>query len=104
LDIPGGCLTFSRQMGQGLSLAKAASGRVMVRGRNGGERFRPDCRRPTRSLKHLFQEAGMPPWRRQKLPLLYLEDILVAVPGIGVACDFQVPEDELGLVVAWLPV
>jgi tRNA(Ile)-lysidine synthase len=103
LHLPGGCLTFSRQMGQGLSLARMASGRPIVRSRNGGERFRPDCRRPTRGLKHLFQEAGLPPWQRQSLPLLYLEEILVVVPGIGVACDFQASGDEMGLVVTWQP-
>jgi tRNA(Ile)-lysidine synthase len=103
LDIPGGCLTFSRQAGQGLSLGRVASGRVMVRSRNGGERFRPDCRRPTRTLKHLFQESGLPPWQRHNLPLLYLEENLVVVPLIGVACDFQASGDEMGLVVTWLP-
>jgi tRNA(Ile)-lysidine synthase len=103
LDIPGGRLTFSRQMGKGLSLARLASGRIMVRSRNGGERFRPDCRRLTRTLKFLFQEAGLPPWQRQSLPLLYLEDILVVVPGIGVACDFQASGDEMGLVITWQP-
>jgi tRNA(Ile)-lysidine synthase len=103
LDIPGGHLTFSRQTGQGLSLARLATGRIMVRSRNGAERFRPDCRRPTRTLKYLFQEAGLPPWQRQNLPLLFLEEILVVVPGIGVACDFQASRDEMGLVIAWRP-
>ena len=41
--------------------------------RCGGARLQPDCRRPRRSLKNLLQEAGIPPWQRDGLPLLFCE-------------------------------
>lgn len=101
LDLPGpgGRLVFERTMGQGLSLARLTAAPVTVRLRQGGERLRPDCLRPTRSLKNLLQEAGMPPWQRQRLPLLFSGEKLVFVPGIGTACECQAKEGEPGVVV-----
>jgi len=101
LELPdsGGRLLFERTTGQGLSLARLSAEPVTVRLRQGGERLRPDCLRPTRSLKNLLQEAGMPPWQRQRLPLLFSGEKLVFVPGIGAACEYQAGEGEIGIVV-----
>ncbi|SEP98572.1 tRNA(Ile)-lysidine synthase [Ectothiorhodospira magna] len=48
--------------------------------RQGGEVMR--WRGQTRLLKKLFQEAGIPPWIRDRLPLVYVDEQLVAVWGI----------------------
>lgn len=98
--LPGGKLIFERANGKGLALVHA-SGALQILFRSGGERFRLDSRRPTRSLRHLFQEAGVPPWERSTLPLIYAGDELAVVPGIGVACGFQAGEGEEGLVIGW---
>ena len=37
--------------------------------------------RPRRALKSILQEAGMPPWERAALPLVYCGDALAAVAG-----------------------
>lgn len=100
IRLPGGRLVFQRDTGKGLALDRA-KGRLRILFRTGGERFQPDSRRPRRSLRHLLQEAGVPPWERTSLPLLYIGDELVAVPGIGVACGFQAGKGEEGLVIAW---
>ncbi len=101
LDLPGlgGRLVFERTTGQGLSLVRLTAAPVTIRLRQGGERLRPDCRRPTRSLKNLLQEAGMPPWQRQRLPLLFSGEKLVFVPGIGVDCEYQADGGEIGVAV-----
>ncbi|MDP3482396.1 MAG: tRNA lysidine(34) synthetase TilS [Sulfuricella sp.] len=101
LQLPdsGGRLLFERTTGQGLSLARLTAAPVTIRLRQGGERLRPDCLRPTRSLKNLLQEAGMPPWQRQRLPLLFSGEKLAFVPGIGVDCEYQAKEDEPGVIV-----
>jgi tRNA(Ile)-lysidine synthase len=57
--------------------------------RSGGERLQPDPKRPRRTLKNLFQEAGVPPHERDRLPLLFCGDALVWVPGLGVDARFQ---------------
>lgn len=100
LHVPGGVLTFERVNGQGLAAGRIP-GRLEIRSRSGGERFRPDAKRPTRSLRHLMQECGMPPWERASLPLVYAGETLAAVPGIGVACDLQAAPDEAGWVIGW---
>jgi len=101
LDLPGlgGRLVFERTTGQGLSLARLTAAPVTIRLRQGGERLRPDCLRPTRSLKNLLQEAGIPPWQRQRLPLLFSGEKLVFVPGIGADCEYQADQNEAGIVV-----
>jgi len=45
----------------------------------------------------------VPAWERQVLPLVWANDELVAVPGIGVAVDYQAAPDEAGWRVEWRP-
>ncbi len=99
----GGVLKFKPEEGRGLSLEKLRQAPVTVRLRRGGERLQPDSRRPRRTLKNLFQERGIPPWRRDRLPLVYCGGELVSVPGIGDACEFQAAPAEAGLIVTWEP-
>jgi tRNA(Ile)-lysidine synthase len=99
----GGVLKFKPEEGRGLSLAKLRAGRVTVRLRQGGERLRLDTSRPRRTLKNLFQERGIPPWHRDRLPLVFCGDELVSVPGIGDACEFRAAPGEAGLIVTWEP-
>ncbi len=35
------------------------------------------------SLKKLLQESDLPPWWRQRVPLLFLEDELLAIGALG---------------------
>lgn len=101
IDELGGTLVFRGTKGGGISLTKLLAGPVTVHMRQGGERFRPNCKRPRRSLKNLLQETGIPPWERERLPLLFTGDSLVWVPDIGIDCDFQAQDDEEGLVPEW---
>ena len=54
-----------------------------VRFPKGGERIKPPKARHTRTLKNLFQEAGVPPWVRERTPLVYRGRQLLWVGGIG---------------------
>lgn len=54
---------------------------LIVRFRSGGERLKPFGKKHHRSLKNLFQEADVPPWERDRIPLLYCEDQLISVLG-----------------------
>jgi len=96
LQLPGGELRFRRARGRGFD-AKLKP--LLVRRRSGGERLQPDARRPRRTLKNLFQEAGVPPWERDRLPLLFSGAELVWVPGLGIDARFQ----AAGKRAAWLP-
>ncbi len=103
LSLPalGGELRFMRARGQGIDRSLLKSGKFHVRLRGGGERLQPDARRPRRSLKNLFQEAGIPPWERKRLPLLYRGDELVWAPGLGVDVKFLAVSRADGLVPEW---
>lgn len=98
----GGTLVFRAHESEGISLQKISAQPVTIRPRQGGERLRPDCKRPRRSLKNLLREASLPPWERQSLPLMFSGEHLVCVPGIGVDCEFQAGEEEPGLVLEWI--
>jgi tRNA(Ile)-lysidine synthase len=71
-----------------------------IRLRAGGERLQLHPRRPRRTLKNLFQEAGVPSWARERMPLLYCGKDLVWAPGLGVDVKYR----GKGLVPQWLAV
>jgi tRNA(Ile)-lysidine synthase len=96
----GGELRFRKARGKGIALEHQP---LSVRLRAGGERLQPDPRRPRRTLKNLFQEAGVPPWQRERLPLLFRGDELVWVPGLGIDARFQAARGAQGLVPEWRP-
>jgi tRNA(Ile)-lysidine synthase len=89
LKIPalGGELRF--KPGRGIASEHLKAGSFEVRLRSGGERLQPDPRRPRRTLKNLFQEAGVPPWARERMPLLFRGEDLVWAPGLGVDARYQ---------------
>ena len=97
----GGVLSLAPARGSGISLARLGARPVTIRVRQGGERLQPDCRRPRRSLKNLLQEARLPPWQRERLPLLYCGEHLVWVAGIGVDCRYQAASGELAIRPVW---
>jgi len=97
----GGELRLRPARGRGIDAARLERGRVTLRARAGGERLQLDARRPRRTLKNLFQEAGIPPWRREQLPLLYCDDELVWVPGLGVAAGWRAARGAPGMVPEW---
>ncbi len=100
LELPGlGVLHLRGTMGAGLRTDVLAGITLTVRFRQGSERFRPVGRLHSQELKKLLQEAGIPPWRRERLPLLYQEKRLLAVVGLGVAADIAAGSDEVG----WQP-
>jgi tRNA(Ile)-lysidine synthase len=61
---------------------------LQVRFRQNGERCHPVGRQGSHPLKKLFQEWGVPPWERDAVPLLYLNDTLVCVVGYCICQSF----------------
>jgi len=55
---------------------------LAAKAREGGERMRTGATGRLRKLKNLFQEHRIPAWNRQ-LPLLFIGDTLLWVPGLG---------------------
>ena len=51
--------------------------------------------------KKLLQEHEIEPWLRDRLPLLYLDQTLVCIPGIGVSEQYAAKSGESGLDINW---
>ena len=103
LALPDGELRFRRVKGQGIDGALLGKKSFQVRLRSGGERLRIDANRPSRTLKNLFQEAGVPPWERERMPLLFCGDELAWAPGLGVDAKFLSAGSAPGIVPDWRP-
>ncbi len=101
LDIAGGVLRAEAGLGQGVASRLIAEHALQVRFRQGGERLQPAGRREHHQLKHLFQEIGVPPWERARVPLIYLDGTLIAVAGYWVCEGFQAAEQEPGMRFLW---
>ena len=97
----GGELRFRRARGAGIDPKWLEQGALRVQLRSGGERLQPDPRRPRRTLKNLFQEAGVPPWQRERLPLLYRGEELVWAPGLGIDSRYRAAQNRAGWVPEW---
>lgn len=90
-------LRFNQTRGVGVSLAKLQRAPVTLRLRQGGETVRPRPNAATRTLKNLLQEHHVPPWLRERLPLLYCGEELVCVPGVANAAEYRAGEHEAAI-------
>jgi tRNA(Ile)-lysidine synthase len=93
-------LVFSKKLGEGLVLPHGV--KLRIKNREGGERFKPVIGRPSRTLKVVLQSSAMPPWQREHLPLIFMDETLVYIPNIGAAAELQAKSNELGCVIHWL--
>lgn len=96
-----GTLVF--EAGDGLGLSREALSRhpLMLHRRAGQERLKLAANRPSRSLKALYQEAEIAPWRRLWSPLLYLNGELVFAAGLGMDVRHLVMGESVAL--RWVP-
>ncbi len=101
LILPTGRLSATPTTGLGLRRSAVAAGALSVRSRHGGERLQLPGQGVHQSLKHLWQSARVPPWARARTPLIYVDDELAAVPGIGVAKAFAAAPGEASWTVQW---
>jgi tRNA(Ile)-lysidine synthase len=97
----GGVLSASRCTGGGLRARVFVAEDVCVSWRRGGERCRPAGRRHHHALKKLFQEFGIPPWERGRIPLVYIGAELAAVADLWVCEPFDARPDEPGYRIHW---
>jgi tRNA(Ile)-lysidine synthase len=87
--------------GHGVPESWLAEG-LTLRFRAGGERLQPRGRQHHHSLKDLYQQSGVVPWMRGRVPLLYRGTTLVAVGDLWVSADVDaVPAHEPRWCVSW---
>jgi tRNA(Ile)-lysidine synthase len=78
-----GVLRFEPAETEGFEADWLRAAPLQLRGRGGGERFRPHPLRPSKTLKRLFQEAGVAEFERAALPLIWRDGRLIYVAGLG---------------------
>lgn len=83
----GGSLHFSAARGEGFDPEWLRAQPLEIRARGGGERFKPHPTRPSKTLKRLFQDAGIAEYERAALPLVWRvegrNERLIFVGGLG---------------------
>jgi tRNA(Ile)-lysidine synthase len=101
LNIEGSELNTTKDEQAGMDEQLLQQSSVEIRFRQGGERVKPAGDSHTRELKKLFQEAGIPPWIRERIPLIYVGGKLAAVPDLWVFEPFQCEPGTSGINVHW---
>ncbi len=85
---------------RGLALARLPP-ELRIGFRVGGERLRAAGRAHHRPLKKWLQELGVLPWYRDRIPLLYAGESLLAVADRLIAEEFAAAEGEESLSIVW---
>lgn len=100
-QLPDGSLLKTEEMtGIGLKASLLGNTNVYVGFRQGGEQCRPVGRGHRHSLKKLMQEWGIPPWLRERVPLIFVGDVIAQVVGYCLCEPFQADHHEKGLFIS----
>lgn len=96
IEVPGTGYRLSTTItaGEGLSLRRVSTAPLRVRLRRGGEACVLPGRRHHHKLKKLLQAQGVPPWERERIPLVYVGSELAAVGDLWVCEPFAAHSDE----------
>ena len=92
----GESLATRRVSGAGLVI-DAATPLVTVKYRQGGERCRLPGRAHHHELRKLFQHWGVPPWQRDRIPLIYIGQELAQIVGFSVCEPYRAKSGQPGI-------
>lgn len=85
-----------------LSAAAPPPCALTVRRPRPGERFRVQPEAPARTLKNLFQEAGVPPWLRTRLPVLEIDGQAQCIAGVAATAEWRALQARSGWNAVWI--
>lgn len=94
-------LVASSEKGKGISKKRIENKIVEIRFRQGGEKIRPENQSISKSVKHLFQEKGVLPWCRDRIPLIYIDNQLALIPGFCMDEKFAAKNNEASWDISW---
>jgi tRNA(Ile)-lysidine synthase len=96
-----GTLEIVEGVGEGVARKHVKNNILTVDFRKGGEAIQPVGRKEKHALKKLFQESGVPPWIRERIPLIYIEGELAVVGGMFVSQKFHAQDSEDSYIFQW---
>jgi len=77
---------------------------VVIKFREGAEKIRLQGREGRHSLKKLYQERGIPPWQRNNIPLVYLDNNLASIADLWRSADYSSDKGEKCYRIEWIQV
>ncbi len=80
-------LTLTLDLCREQGIAIPSSGTICVKSRAGGELIKLGEPAYHKAVKKVLQESSVPPWIRETIPLLYIDDRLAAIWNMAVAVD-----------------
>lgn len=90
IDLGGGQGSVLLQLSANGGIERSVAERgLQVRYRHGGEEIAMPGQAHRHKLKKLLQEAGVVPWMRDRIPLLYAGDRLAAIADLRIAAEFS---------------
>jgi tRNA(Ile)-lysidine synthase len=101
VELGAGLGCFRLVAGEQGGLRRAGLAAASIRFRAGGESLKPHPARPRKRLKDLCQEAGIVPWMRERLPLVFVGERLAAVGDLWIDADFAAGAGEPALRPVW---
>jgi len=99
-----GQLSVRRTSGKGIKYSVTSSKNLKIAFRQGGETYCEYTKVGTRPVKKLFQELAIPPWLRDRIPLIYDDKHLIAIADIVVCAHYKASSQESAIEVIWTPV
>jgi len=96
----GGVLHFERAE-QGIAADWLSAQPLQIQYRSGGERLKLAFNRPTKSVKYHYQAFDVPPWERERLPLVSSGKQILFAAGIGMDCVHLATEPGLHISLRW---
>lgn len=105
LPLPGGAGTLrgKRMRGAGVPWQWLQGQPLWVGFRQGGERCAQPAMKGSKALKSLLQECHIPPWLRDRIPLIFANEVLLGVADLWTCYNQKIGPDQLGLVWLWEP-
>lgn len=95
------CFEAATGAGLGRAALEAAT-EVWLGPRAPGMHLRLDADRPRRALRKLCQEAAIPAWLRDRLPVLWVDGEPAWVGRVGVSAAFACPPEQAGVLPRWV--
>jgi tRNA(Ile)-lysidine synthase len=83
------CIHARQVIGEGVAAAMLGIGQARFAVRHDGAAMALNENGSRRPLKDVLREAGVPPWRRKSLPVLYVGDEVAWVAGIGISAKYR---------------
>lgn len=100
LELSCGCLRAVIGNGNGIK-KELLSDVVEIKYRQGGEQIRPSGRAHRQALKKMLQDQSIAPWLRDRLPLIFYKNELIAVADLWVEHKYAATETDPAWQIIW---